>query len=110
MGAIDQFLEVRDDIRKKNRKDYKDILTNMSEYISSTMPISMVTQTDIRDYLKSSNRKPFSQNKYLRHIRVFFKWAEQQGIISRDPSIAIQKKPVTETLADKIIREDELFL
>lgn len=52
-GAIDRFLEARDDIRIKTHTGYKNILTNMSEHISPTMPISMVTKTDIRDYLKT---------------------------------------------------------
>ncbi|MCC5924954.1 MAG: tyrosine-type recombinase/integrase [Bacteroidetes bacterium] len=110
LGAIDRFLEARDDIREKTRAGYRDILTNMSNHISPTMPISMVTQTDIRDYLKTGNRKPVSQNTYLRHICVFFRWVEQQGLVSTDPSAGIQKKPVTETLADKIISEVELYL
>jgi integrase/recombinase XerD len=46
----------------------------------------------------------------LRHIRVFFNWAVKNGLIQENPTDDVNKKPVDETLSQKIITEMQLQL
>ncbi len=72
-------------------------------------PLVSITKADIQawhDGYVSSGREA-GANRYLAHVRTFFKWAKARGIIDHDPSADVVKGGATQA-RERVLTQDEL--
>jgi len=68
----------------------------------------MVNQSDIIDFVFDDDLAIPSQNNYLRHLKVFFKWAEENGF-GDNICKGLKFRKELDTLRQQIISEAELY-
>jgi site-specific recombinase XerD len=105
---IEEFLRSRADFKKKTRKNYKSILNRFNQSAGHTLFYTMVKQSDIIEFVYGNDLAIPSQNNYLRHLKVFFKWAEDNDY-GDDISKGLKFKKELDTLRQQIISEAELY-
>ena len=107
--AIANFLYESTHRTEKTLSHYKMILKNFSQNTGISMPLKEVNGSDIRDYCFRSDITPTTSNNYLRHLKAFFNWCLEKGLIEGNPATGIKKAPVAEKLADQILSKDEFI-
>lgn len=104
---IEEFLSFRADFNKKTRTNYKSILKRFNRYTGRSLFYRMVNQSDVIEFVFNNDLAIPSQNNYLRHLKVFFGWAEENGY-GEDISKGLKSKKELNTLKQQIISEAEL--
>lgn len=104
----EKFLSDRTQITEVSKVNYSDILRNFQNQVGSTLPVSFISDEDIRDFCFKSHLRPASQANYLRHLKVFFNWLFQEGYVKTDVTKPIKKPVVKKNISDKIISPVEL--
>jgi integrase len=70
--------------------------------------IADVTKRDLLAMLDEiAGRAPIMANRLLAHIRRFFNWAVERGILTENPAIGI-RPPAREQSRDRVLTDDEL--
>lgn len=73
-------------------------------------PLAEITLADLRDYLRQhTHLKPSSLAHKVRVIRAFFKWAHEEDLVARNPSLKL-KEPKQPTRIPKAITIEEVEL
>lgn len=106
-SAIAEFINESTHRGPKTLAHYKIVLKKFCEQTGISMPLKEVNASDIRDYCFKPNISPNTSNNYLRHIKTFFNWCLDKGLIDSNPAVGIKKKPVAEKLADQILSKDD---
>ncbi|WP_321402132.1 site-specific integrase [Maridesulfovibrio sp.] len=85
--AVQYFDDVAADGWKQWRKDWSVLLDNNLTEELSQIPISRLTQSFIVNLLKKKFKEasPRTRGKYARYLKTMFKWAEERGLIDKNP-------------------------
>lgn len=75
-------------------RGYRHVLTRLCAVCGDSLPVSAVTQGHIATMIGS--RSGVTRNNVLRHLAVFFRWAEREGIATGNPALAVPKARVAE--------------
>jgi len=108
--AIEHFIDSLNHVRPRTIQVYKDVLNRFSGEIGDTMPLEFLTQKDIKDFCFRKKLSPASQNSYLRTLKRFFIWAEDEELMTFNPVRKIKRVPEDDDLKDQIISEKQLKL
>lgn len=106
---ISEFLVFRADLKKKTLSNYRSILNRFNSDVGESMPLSLLKYEDITDFVFDDDLAIPSQNNYLRHLKVFFKWVFENNY-SANLCAGIKLKTETDTLRQQIISEADLKL
>lgn len=104
-----EFIEKRTQASEATKSNYKNILDYFQrEQTGETLPVTMVTEDDVRKFCFKKDLASASQANYLRHLKVFFNWLLERGYVKTDVSKAIQKPSVKKNISDKTISKQDL--
>jgi len=104
-----EFTDKRTQASEATIKNYKSILDYFQrEQVGSTLPVTMITEADVREFCFKKDLAPASQANYLRHLKVFFNWLFERGYVKKDVTKSIQKPSVSKNISDKTISEQDL--
>lgn len=105
--VIDEFLRVRVDLNEETHSNYEWLLKKFNLETGITMPFQLVKQSDIINFAFEEHLAVPSQNNYLRHLKSFFNWAEENGY-KNNVCKKLKKKTVVDSLHEQIISEAQL--
>lgn len=105
--VIKEFLDARIDLKKKTHSNYKTLLEKFNRVVGDTLFFKFVEQSDIREFVYNDDLTIASQNNYLRHLKVFFSWAEENGY-GENQCKKLKKKMEVDSIRKQIISEAEL--
>jgi len=108
--ATELFLTQRNQANETTKKGYQRHFNMMFDLIGQTLPVAMITENDVRNLCFKEGIKINTQRSYLRHYKVFFNWAYEQGFIKENLTKNIKPPKEEDTLANKIITYDQLQL
>ncbi len=104
----EKFLKQRSQLAKKTLINYEDILFRLQKQVGSSLPVTLINESDIRDFCFKKDLKSASKANYLRHLKVFFNWLLNQGYVKKNVTKNIQKPKVKSNISDKIISKEDL--
>ncbi len=102
------FLEQRKHVRQVTRDNYERHLNMLEKELGSTIPVTLITENDMRTFCFQSHLSVATQASYVTHYKVFFKWLEKLGAIKQDPMSGIKKPKVPRNVSQKILSEEQL--
>ena len=105
--SISEFLQDRTDLGAKSRVNYEQLLNAFNRHVGQTMLTELVEKKDVQDYCFRDNISIHTQNNYLTHFSVFFKWVKTQGH-GTDITKDIKAKTEPENLKDQILSSEDL--
>lgn len=104
----DQFLQTKIHLTAPTQKAYKSVTKLFIEDVGKTMPIGEVNDRDIRNFCIREDLSNASQRSYLRHLKPFFNWLEDEGHIKENPCDKVQPPKKKDKLVEKILTEQDL--
>lgn len=104
----DIFLENRTQANAVTKNNYRRHLEMLMDEVGETMPVSMITEKDIRDLCFQSHLAAATNRSYLRHFKVFFRWLEEQDYIQTNITENIRMPKKQTKISEKTISEAEL--
>tara|TARA_R110001599_G_scaffold150929_4_gene335434 strand:+ start:60038 stop:61180 length:1143 start_codon:yes stop_codon:yes gene_type:complete len=105
--SIEAFISDRTDMGPNSRKNYHQLLKAFNEHVGITMLTELVQKKDIQEYCFRKDISIATQNNYLTHLKVFFKWVEENSHGTNE-TIGIRMKTVPENLKEQILSKNEL--
>ena len=106
--AADQFIEQRSQANATTKKNYRRHLNMLIDQVGRTMPVTEIRESDVREFCFRSDLAPATQASYLRHLKVFFSWLEEQQILKVDITKNLKPPRVPEKIHQKTISRDQL--
>lgn len=105
--SIEAFISDRTDMGSNSRKNYHQLLKAFNNHVGITMFTELIQKKDIQEYCFRDSISISTQNNYLTHLKVFFKWVEENehGL---NMCKGIRKKTVPENVKDQILTEIDL--
>lgn len=107
-ALTDLFIENRTQANNVTKKNYRRHLEMLMDEVGETMPVTMITEKDIRDFCFQSHLAAATKRSYLRHIKVFFRWLREQEYVKNDVTENISKPKKETKISEKTISEAEL--
>ena len=104
----DIFIKQRTQANKVTKNNYRRHLDMLMDQVGETMPVTMITEGDIRDFCFKDHLANATKRSYLRHIKVFFRWLKDKGYVKHDVTENIDKPKKQSNISDKTISEAEL--
>jgi len=109
-AMAEKFVSDRSQANDVTSGNYRRHLKMLQDQVGETMPVTLITEKDIRDFCFKSGIKPATQKSYLRHLKVFFKWLADNEYVDVNVTVKI-KPPRTKTnISEKVINEEQLKL
>ncbi|MDR8392219.1 tyrosine-type recombinase/integrase [Aliifodinibius sp. S!AR15-10] len=106
--AADQFIEERSQANQTTKDNYRRHLNMLEDQLGRTMPVTEILEKDIREFCFRDDIAPATQASYLRHLKVFFRWMHEKGILKEDITADIKPPKVPQKIAQKTISRKEL--
>jgi len=72
--AADQFIEQRSQANAKTKDNYRRHMNMLIDHLGKTMPVTEITEQDIREFCFRKDIAVATQASYLRHYKVFFRF------------------------------------
>ncbi|MCG2587783.1 tyrosine-type recombinase/integrase [Rhodohalobacter sulfatireducens] len=107
---IDDFLDSKTGVTQKTKDTYEEILKRFSREVGKTMPIQRVNSDDVANFCLRKDLANASKKNYHRHLKAFFNWLVEKGIIEKNPCKDVSLPKVKDNLSEKIIEERHLDL
>ena len=104
----EKFVDERSQANQVSKDNYSVILRLLKNEVGETLPVSMITQEDVRKICFKKGLSPSSQSNYLRHLKVFFNWLLKNGYTKHDVTKSIKKPKTKHNISKKIIDENGL--
>ena len=108
--AADQFIEQRSQANATTKKNYRRHLDMLIDQLGRTMPVTEIREADIREFCFRSDLAPATQASYLRHLKVFFGWLDEQDILKTNLAKDIKPPRIPEKIHQKTISREQLDL
>lgn len=106
--AANQFINERSQANKQTKDNYRRHMNMLEDHLGQTMPVTEITETDIREFCFRSDIKPATQVSYLRHYKVFFNWLYEKGITNINITKDIKPPKAPQKISQKTISREEL--
>lgn len=107
---VDEFLDSKTGVTEKTKDTYEEILKRFSNEVGKTMPILKVNRDDIAKFCLRNDLANASKKNYHRHLKAFFNWLIEKGIIEKNPCREVSLPKVKDNLSEKIMEEKYLKL
>jgi site-specific recombinase XerD len=104
----EEFLKTKAHTAAATRKAYKSVIKLFIEEVGRSMTISLIRPSDIRNFCFKGGYSNATQRNYYKHLKVFFSWVSEQGIIDQNPCDQVIPPKKKDKLVDKIFSESEL--
>lgn len=104
------FLKNRSHVTQKTRDNYEKHLIMLMDQVGKTMPVTQITEEDIRDFCFKPKLAPATQASYLTHLRVFFKWLFEKRILAKNITDNLKKPKVPQKISQKTVSREQLDL
>ena len=104
----DVFIDHSTQANDVTKKNYRRHLKMLMDVIGETIPVTMITEKDIRDFCFQKHLANATKRSYLRHIKVFFRWLKENNYVNVDVTSNIAKPKKEAKISDKTISESEL--
>lgn len=108
--ASDLFIKNRSQASQQTKDNYRRHMNMLQDKLGNTMPVTQIREEDIREFCFRAHLAPSTQGSYLRHLKVFFKWLKEKGIVEEDVAKDIKPPRVPENITEKTISREELDL
>lgn len=108
--ASELFLEQRNHVTQKTLDNYEKHLDMLMEQVGRTMPVTQLTEQDIRDFCFKPGLAAATQASYLTHLKVFFKWLHEKKILAKNLTKNLKKPKVPQKISQKMVSREELGL
>ncbi len=106
--AGEKFLEHRTQAGEVTKQDYRTHFRMLERQVGRTMPVQKIKESDIREFCFREDLKKSTQKSYLRHLKPFFNWLEDQGIVTENVADPIKYPKVEHNIVEKTINEEQL--
>ncbi|MAO65693.1 MAG: hypothetical protein CL666_11910 [Balneola sp.] len=106
--ASNLFLEERNHVTQKTLDNYERHLDMLMEQVGQTMPVTQITEQDIRDFCFKPDLAAATQASYLTHLNVFFKWLHEKKILPKNLTKNLKKPKVPKKISQKIVTREQL--
>lgn len=103
-----KFIKERTQANQTTKKNYRTHLNMLKEKVGTTMPVTMISESDIREICFQSNLRTATQASYLRHFKVFFKWLKDNDHVKVDITDNIKPPKVNDKISDRTVTETDL--
>ena len=104
----DVFIRTRSQANDTTKNNYRRHLNLFIKQVGGTMPVTMLTESDIREFCFKPGLKTATHASYLRHMKVFTGWLFENKHIKKDIAKNIKKPRVPNNFSDKTITEFQL--
>ena len=108
--AADQFIDHRSQANATTKKNYRRHFDMLIDQLGRTMPVTEIREADIREFCFRSDLAPATQASYLRHLKVFFGWLDEQDILKTNLAKDIKPPRIPEKIHQKTISREQLDL
>lgn len=109
-AMAEKFVSERSQANEVTSGNYRRHLKMLRNQVGDTMPVAMITESDIRDFCFKSGIRPATQKSYLRHLKVFFKWLKDNDFVDVNVTSRIKPPRVKDNISEKVINEEQLKL
>lgn len=82
----------------------------LQDELGSTMPVTEITEQDLRDFCFREDLAAATQASYLRHYKVFFRWLHEKGIVKENITEGIKASKPPQNISVKTITREQLDL
>jgi integrase/recombinase XerD len=103
-----KFIDNRSQANEVTKESYRRHLKMFMDQVGKTIPVTAITESDVRAFCFKSTIKPATQSSYLRHVKVFFRWAHKNGIIKTNVAGEIKPPKVPKKISGKVFTIAEL--
>jgi site-specific recombinase XerD len=107
-GLTEKFKSDRKNIRQVTIDAYARHFNMLMNRIGETIPVSMITEEDMRSICYQSHLAIKTQHSYITHYSTFFNWLKSNGFIKSNPMDNIKKPKVPENTSEKTINDRQL--
>jgi integrase len=104
----EDFLVSKSHTAVDTQKSYKYIIKLFIEDVGISITANLVKPSDIRTFCLQDRLSTATQRTYLRHLKAFFNWIVNKGIIEANPCSDVHPPNKKDKIVDKIIREGQL--
>ena len=102
------FLKTKSHATDATKKGYKSVIKLFTEHVGQSMTVNLIRTNDIRSFCFKKSYSNATQRNYLIHLKAFFSWLTEQGIIEKNPCKGIKPPKKKDKLVDKIFDEKDL--
>lgn len=107
-ALADKFIQERSHANAVTKRNYRAHLRMLINDLGETMPVHLITESDIRTFCFKPQVKPVTQKSYLRHIKVFFSWLHEKELVKKNICAGIKPPKVVNNVSEKTINRDGL--
>jgi len=104
----EDFLKTKSHTTDATRKGYKSVINLFMEDVGRSMTVNLIKPSDIRSFCFQEKYSNATKRNYYKHLKVFFKWLNEQKIIDENPCDSVVPPKKKDKLVDKIFSEEEL--
>jgi len=104
----DSFIQNRSQANDITKQNYRRHLNLFIKQIGGTMPVTMLTENDIREFCFKQHLRTATQASYLRHMKVFTGWLFENKHTNKDIAKKVKSPKVQNNISDKTISEAQL--
>ena len=104
----EEFLLTKKHLSSSTNRAYKSVIKLFIESVGQTMPVAQINHKDIRSFCFDSEYSNATKRSYLRHLKAFFNWLEDENHIESNPCEKVSPPQKKDKLVDKIIDQDDL--
>lgn len=98
--ATEKFIEDKDHLRPKSILAYQEALRGLERLLPPNLPLHAIRSHNIREYVKNPSISSASQRHRFRHLRAFFNWCLERGILEKSPLKGIRLPKQEKRVAD----------
>lgn len=93
--AREAFLETKANKAERTIETYANVTRRFVDFHGPSKLISSVEAKDVERWLDSTNAGTVSRHKYVRHLKVWFRWAKKEGLTERiaTDDVRLKKMP-----------------
>lgn len=102
------FIAQRNHVTQKTLDNYQKHLDMLMDQVGKTMPVTQLTEQDIRDFCFKPGLAAATQASYLTHLKVFFKWLHEKKILAKNLTENLKKPKVPKKISQKIVSREQL--
>lgn len=106
--AAKEFVKQRSQANRQTKDNYEKHLRMLMDQVGRTMPVTQITEGDIRDFCFKSDLAPSTQRSYLTHLKVFFKWLFEQKILKKNLTKDIKPPRIPQKITQKTVTREQL--
>src|SRR5690606_38890896 len=104
--AVDAFMSAKRHKSRKTRDGYLWTLGRFMDFVGPKKMVSTVTADDVHRWLDSTNTGDVSKKTYTRTLKVFFRWAKQEGITDTVVTEKVKLRKVQNKFPKSLNREE----